>query len=58
MRKKEKNDFSFKLVHNIGDRTCRALRAQSLKKRDKTFILLGCSNSFFENWIIHQLYGV
>ena len=26
-------------------------------KINKTFDLLGCSHSFFKNWIVHQLYG-
>ena len=26
-------------------------------KKHKISNLLGCSNSFFEKWIIHQLYG-
>ena len=28
-----------------------------LERKKKTFDLLGCSHSFFKNWILHQLYG-
>ena len=34
-----------------------AFKSQNVRKTKKTFDLLGCSHSFFKNWIIHQLYG-
>ena len=38
-------------------RTSMAFKFQNVRKTNKTFDLLGCSHSFFKNWIIHQLYG-
>ena len=34
-----------------------AFKSQNVRNTNKTFDLLGCSHSFFKNWIIHQLYG-
>ena len=50
-------DLNFKLVCNLRSRTNQAFKAHSVRKTNKTFELLGCSHSFFKNWIIHQLYG-
>ena len=52
-----KTDFNFKLICNIRIRTNKAFKSQNIKKTNKTFKLLGCSQSFFKRWIIHQLYG-
>ena len=38
-------------------RLYKAYKVQNGMKTNKTFDLLGCSHSFFKNWIIHQLYG-
>ena len=32
-------------------------KSQNVRKTIKTFDLLGCSHSFFKNWIVYQLYG-
>ena len=55
--KERKTDLNFKLISNIRTRTCNAFRSQNIKKSNKTKNLIGCSNSFFKNWIIYQLYG-
>ena len=49
--------MNFKLAHNIRVRTSKVFKAQNVRKTNKTFDFLGCSHSFFKNWIIHQLYG-
>ena len=49
--------MNFKLAHNIRVRTNKAFNSQKVKKTNKTTDLLGCSHSFFKNWIIHQLFG-
>ena len=56
MRRKEL-DLNFKLACNLRSRTSSAFKSQNVRKTNKTFDLLGCSHSFFKNWIIHQLYG-
>ena len=49
--------MNFKLGQNIRVRTNKAFKSQNVRKTNKTFDLLGCSHSFFKNWITHQLYG-
>ena len=49
--------MSFKLVCNLRSRTSKAFKAKNVRKSNKTFILLGCSHSFFQRRITHQLYG-
>ena len=49
--------MNFELAHIIRVRTNKAFKSQKVRKKNKTFDLLGCSHSFFKNWIIHQLYG-
>ena len=49
--------MDFKLAHNIRVRTNKAFKFQNVRKTNKTIDLLGCSNSFFQRWVIHQLYG-
>ena len=56
LRRKEL-DLNFKLACNLRSRTSSAFKSQNVRKTNKTFDLLGCSRSFFKNWIIHQLYG-
>ena len=38
-------------------RTNKAFKSQNVEKLNKSFDLVGCSQSFFERWILHQLYG-
>ena len=56
-KNKRKIDFNFKIAHNIRARTRQAFKAQNVRKTRKTFELIGCSQSFFKRWILHQLYG-
>ena len=60
-KKYEKNrrdsDLNFKLACILRSRTSMAFKSQNVRKTNKTFGSLGCSHSFFKNWIIHQLYG-
>ena len=58
IKNRMKTDLSFKLARNLRSRTSKAFKAQNVRKTNKTFDLLGCSHSFFKNWIIHQLYGI
>ena len=56
-KNKRKNEINFKIACNLRSRTSSAFKSQNIRKTNKTFVLLGCSHSFFKNWIIHQLYG-
>ena len=53
-----KSDLNFKLARYMRSRLYKAFKSQNVRKINKTFDLLGCSDSFFKNWIIHQLYGI
>ena len=55
--KTKKTDLNFKLASYMRNRLYKAYKAQTVRKTKKTFDLLGCSHSFFENWINHRLYG-
>ena len=55
MKKKGKIDFNFKLAHKVRVRTCQAFKTQNFENLNKTFDLIGCSQSFFRKWIIYQL---
>ena len=57
IKNRMKSDLNFKLVRYMRSRLYKAYKTQNVRKTDKTFDLLGCSHSFFKNWIIHQLYG-
>ena len=57
VKKKKKLDLNLKLACNLQSRTSLAFKSQNLSKRNKNFDLLGCSHSFFKNWIIHQIDG-
>ena len=57
VKNKMKTDLNFKLASYMRNRLYKAYKAQKVRKTNKTFDLLGCSHSFFKNWIIHQLYG-
>ena len=54
---RRKTDLNFKIACNLRSRTSSAFKSKNVRKTYKTFDLLGCSYSFFKNWIIHQLYG-
>ena len=45
-KKRRDSDLNFNLPHNL-----------RVREANETFDFFGCSHSFFENWIIHQLYG-
>ena len=55
---KRRNDFNFKLAHNIRVRTRQAFKSQNVEKLNKTFDLIGCSQSFSRKWILYQLHGI
>ena len=57
-KNRREKDIYFKLACNLRSRTSMAFKSQNVRKTNKTFDLLGCSHSFFKNWIIHQLYGI
>ena len=57
MKSRRESDLNYKLTCNLRSRTNKAFKCQNVRKTNKTFDLLGCSNLFFKNWIIHQLYG-
>ena len=57
IRKRTDSDLDFELACNLRNRLYKAYQAQNVMKTNKTFVLLGCSHSFFQRWIIHQLYG-
>ena len=42
---------------NIRTRTIKDFKSQNVRKINKTFDLLGCSQSIFKRRILHQLYG-
>ena len=56
-KNRRESDLNFKLACNLRSRTSMAFKYQNVRKTNKTFDLLGCSHSFFKNWIIHQHYG-
>ena len=55
--KKKESDSNFILFCNLGSRIYKAFKSQNVTKINKTFDLLGCSHSFFQRSIVHQLYG-
>ena len=55
--KRKKIDLNFRFVGKLRSRISSAFKSKNIKKMNETFDLLGCSNSFFRRWIIHQLYG-
>ena len=56
-KNKRKADLHDKIACNLRSRTNKAFKSQTVRKTNKTFDLLGCSQSFFKRSIIHQLYG-
>ena len=57
-KNKRKTVLHFKLACNLRSRTNTAFKSQNVEKLNKTFNLLGCSQSFFKRYILHQLYGI
>ena len=57
VRNKRSCDPNFKIACNLGSRTREAFKSKNLKKNNKTFELLGCSQNFFKCWIEFQLIG-
>ena len=57
-KNRRKNDFNFKLAHNIRVRTRQAFKSQNVEKLNKTFDLIGCSQTFLRKWILYQLHGI
>ena len=57
VKNKKKSDLNFKIDCDLRSRTSSAINSQNVRKISKTFNLFGCSLSFFQRWIIHQLYG-
>ena len=56
-KKQKKTNLNFKLACNLRSRTNKAFKSQNVKKLNKTINLVGCSQSLFKRWILHQLYG-
>ena len=54
---RRKNDFNFKLAHNLRVRTCQAFESQNVEKLNKTSYLIGCSQKFLGKWILCQFHG-
>ncbi len=46
---------TFKLTENLRSRTRAAFKSQNVRKNNKTFELIGCSQKFFKEWIEHQM---
>ena len=57
LRIRKESNLNFKLACNLGSRTYQPFKSQNVRKTNKTFELLGCSPSFFKNWVVHELYG-
>ena len=49
--------LNFKIACNLRSGTSKAFKAQNIGKTNKTINLLGRSQEFFKDWILHQLYG-
>ena len=56
-KKKRELELKFILARNLRSRTSSAVKSKNIRRMNKTIDFLGCSHSFFKNWIIHQLYG-
>ena len=54
---KKRTVLIFKLAFNLKSRTNKAFKIQNVEKLNKNFDLVGCCQSFFKRWILHQLYG-
>ena len=49
-------DFNFKLDQIIRLRTRQAFKPQNVEKLNKTFGLMGCSQSFLRKWILYHFH--
>ena len=49
IRKRRDSDLDFKLACNLRNWLYKAYKAQNVLKTSRTFDLLGCSHSFFQN---------
>ena len=58
IKNRMKSNLNFKLARYMRSRLYKAFKSQNVRKINKKIDLLGCSHSFFKNWIIHQLYGI
>ena len=56
IKEKKMEDFNFRLTCGLRKRVLNAFKARNVRKRKKTFDLLGCSHSFLRLWI-DELYG-
>ena len=56
-KNRRRSVFNFKLAHNIRVRTRQAFKSQNVEKLNKSFDLIGCSQSFSRKWILYQLHG-
>ena len=56
-KNQRKIDFNFKLAHNIRVSNRQAFKSQNFEKLNKTFDLIGCSQSFLRKWILYQLHA-
>ena len=56
-KNKRKIVLNFKLAHNIRVRTRQSFKSQNVEKLNKSFDLIGCSQSFLKKWILYQLHG-
>ena len=56
-KNKKEYDFNFKLTHIIRVRTRQAFKSQNVEKLNKTFNLIGRSQSFLRKWILYQFQG-
>ena len=57
LKNRKESDINFKLACNLRSRTSKAFKSQNVRKINKTFDLLGFSQSLFKRWILYQLYG-
>ena len=58
LRIRKESNLNFILACNLRSKTYQAFKSQNVRKTSKTFVLLGCSHSFFKNWIVNRLYGI
>ena len=60
-RERRRRDINFRLIRImdqiVRNRTNQTFKDQKMRKLNETNDLLGCCHSFFERWIIYQLYG-
>ena len=57
IKNRKKTDLTFKLASFMRNQLYKVCKAQNVMITNKRFDLLGCSHSFFQRRVIHQLYG-